>query len=288
MTEEEQKKQAEEQEAAQAQENSQQQESSEEDEFAENPEEVLSEEELQEIKKMEEENRLAQESSKEENKEEKGPIESWEPKTELGKEVKDGKIKNIDQILDADRKIMEPEIVDSLVSLKTELIAIGQSKGKFGGGKRRAWKQTQKKVEEGSILKFSAMAVVGDEQGHIGLGEGSATETLPARDKAIRKAKLNLFKVKRGCAAFDCDCPEQHTVPFKVSGKCGSVKISLMSAPQGTRLTIADELKKIVSLAGISDIYSRTFGKTETTINLARACVDALKKTTLNANEKEQ
>lgn len=267
------------------------QDTTESDEFAENPEEVLSEEELQDIKKMEEENRQAQEQtqeSKSESKEEKGPLESWEPKTELGREVKDGKIKNIDQILDANKKIMEPEIVDSLISLKTELISIGQSKGKFGGGKRRAWKQTQKKVEEGSILKFSAMAVVGDEQGHIGLGEGSATETLPARDKAIRKAKLNLFKVKRGCAAFDCDCPEDHTVPFEVSGKFGSVSIGLMPAPQGTRLTIADELKKIVGLAGISDIYSRTFGKTETTINLAKACVDALKKTTLNANEREQ
>src|SRR3989344_4921502 len=201
----------------------------------------------------------------------------WIPKTKLGQEVKDGKIKNIDEILDKKRKILEPEIVDSLVELKSDLISIGQSKGKFGGGKRRAWRQTQRKTKEGNVPTFSTMAVVGDGNGHLGIGDGKAKETLPARDKAIRKAKLNLIHIKRSCAGFDCACSEKHTVPFKVTGKSGSVEITLIPAPQGTGLVAANEVKKILKLAGIKDVYSRTDGQKRTTSNMIKACVDALK-----------
>lgn len=203
----------------------------------------------------------------------------WKPKTKLGKEVQEGKIKNIDQILDSNKKILEPEIVDSLLNVKFDLLSIGQSKGKFGGGKRRAWRQTQRKTKEGNVPTFSAFAVVGDEKGHIGVGYGRAKETLPGRDKAIRKAKLNLTKITRDCASFDCNCGELHTVPFKVEGKGGSCRVVLIPAPQGTGLVAANELKKILKLAGIKDVYSKTFGTKATTFNLAKACMDALEKT---------
>ena len=78
------------------------------------------------------------------------------------------------------------------------------------------------------------MVVVGDGNGHVGIGEGKAKETLPARDKAIRKAKLNIIKIERSCSGFDCACNELHTVPFKVTGKSGSVRVTLIPAPQGT------------------------------------------------------
>ena len=206
-------------------------------------------------------------------------ISAWEPKTKLGREVKDGKIKNIDEILDNNRKILEEEIVDSLLEVKTDLILIGQAKGKFGGGKRRAWRQTQKKTKEGNIPVFSTMAVIGDENGHVGIALGKAKETLPARDKALRKAKLSIIKIKRACSSFDCACSEPHTVPFKVSGKTGSCKVVLIPAPQGTGLVVGGELKKILKLAGIKDVYSKTFGKKRTTFNFIKACFDALKKT---------
>jgi small subunit ribosomal protein S5 len=212
-------------------------------------------------------------------------IAKWVPKTNLGREVKAKKIKNIDDILESNQKILEEQIVDALLNLKTDLIFIGQSKGKFGGGKRRAWKQTQRKTQEGNIPTFSTLAVVGDENGHVGIGFGRAKETLPARDKAIRKAKLGIIKVIRGCASFDCACEEQHSIPFKVEGKSGSVKISLIPAPQGTGLVVASELKKVLSLAGIKDIYSKTFGSVRTTTNLVRACIDALKKTNVRGNK---
>lgn len=212
----------------------------------------------------------------------------WAPKTKLGMEVKSGKIKDIDEILDGKKKILESEIVDILLTLQADLIAIGQSKGKFGGGKRRAWRQTQRKTMEGSVITFSAFAVVGDMNGHVGVGYGRAAETLPAREKATRKAKLNIIKVRRSCGAFDCSCSENHTIPFEVVGKSGSVRIILTPAPQGTGLVAGSEVKKVLKLAGIKDIYSKSFGQKRTSLNLIKACIEALKKTNKKATIREQ
>jgi small subunit ribosomal protein S5 len=254
------------------------------DNFAEVPEEVLDKEDLKELEEIKKKPEVKRKPWERDNAK---PIESWEPKTKLGEEVKAGKIKNIDEILKSGRKILEAEISDYLLTLKTDLISIGQSKGKFGGGKRRAWRQTQRKTEEGNVPTFSAMAIVGDENGHIGYGYGNSMETLPARDKSLRKAKLNIMKVQRGCSGFDCDCTEMHTVPFKVTGKSGSVRITLIPAPQGTGLVVASELKKVLKLAGIKDVYSKSFGKVRTTFNTIKACFDALEKTnTMEEKEK--
>ena len=204
---------------------------------------------------------------------------AWKPKTELGKLVKEGKIKNIDEILESGKKIMESQIVDILIpNLKSELIMIGQAKGKFGGGKRRFWKQTQRKTAEGNVPSFACMAVVGDSKGHVGLGMGKARETLPAKEKAIRDAKLSIIKVARGCGSFDCSCTDKHSILFKTEGKVGSSIMKLIPASKGTGLVIDDECKKIMKAAGIKDVYSRTFGQTRTKINLAMACFDALRK----------
>ncbi len=74
-------------------------------------------------------------------------------------------------------------------------------------------------------------------------------------------------------------------MPFKVQGKAGSVRVILMPAPQGTGLVVARELKKILNLAGIKDVRSKTFGKKRTTFNLVKACIDALKKTNKEAGK---
>jgi small subunit ribosomal protein S5 len=204
-------------------------------------------------------------------------LEDWNPKTKLGKLVKEKKITDIDEALK--HKILESEIVDSLLNLNSDILNIGQAKGKFGGGKRRAWRQTQKKTQEGNVATFACLTIVGNKDGYLGLGYGRAKETLPARAKALRFAKLNLTKIKRGCGSFDCICGEEHTVPFIVEGKCGSCRVKLMPAPQGTGLVIGDECKKILKAAGIKDVYSVTAGQVRTTINLGRACMDALSKT---------
>lgn len=203
---------------------------------------------------------------------------AWKPKTEIGKKVKDGEITAVDQILDKGLSILESEIVDVLLpNINTELLLIGQSKGKFGGGQRRIFKQTQKKTQEGNKPHFAIYACVGDNNGHIGLGYGKSKETVPAREKAIRRAKLNLITMRRGCGSWQCGCKEPHTIPFAVKGKCGSCIIELIPAPKGTGLRIEDECQKVLKLAGIKDIWSKTKGQTKTKINLITACFDALR-----------
>ncbi len=212
-------------------------------------------------------------------RQEKEKLEKWIPKTELGKAVRAGSVTDIDVVLNEGRKIMEPEIVDLLIpDLQKDTLFIGQAKGKFGGGKRRPFRQTQKKTKEGNVLTFGVMAVVGDGKGHVGIGYGRAGETLPAKEKAFRKAKLNITKIKLGCASFDCSCNEKHSIPVAVEGKCSSVVVKLMPAPQGTGLVINDELKKILRLVGVKDIYSKCSGKIRTTFNSAKACMAALNK----------
>ena len=205
---------------------------------------------------------------------------AWTPRTELGKLVREGKIESLDQIYERGMRVMEHEVIDYLTTTKSDLISIGQSKGKFGGGKRRAWRQTQRKTSEGNVPSFSCMAVVGNGKGFVGLGYGKSKETLPAREKALKRAKTNMIKVNRGCGSFDCGCDEEHSIPFKVEAKVGSSRIVLLPAPKGTGLVIDKECQKILRLAGIKDIYSKTFGQTRTKMNLAVACLNALEKTT--------
>ncbi len=214
--------------------------------------------------------------------EERSPLSSWTPKTKLGREVLSGREKDFDKILIHGKKILESEIVDYLLSLESDLLLIGQAKGKFGGGKRRAWRQTQKKTKEGNVLSFSAMAVVGDKNGHVGIGYGKARETLPAREKSVRNAKLGIMKIQLGFESPESESVDSipHTIPFKVKGKCGSVSVELFRAPRGTGLVAGNECKKILRLAGVKDVYSKTMGKTKTTFNLAKACINALQKTT--------
>jgi small subunit ribosomal protein S5 len=245
------------------------------DEYAEKPEEVLDEKGLKELEEMKKVPEVKKKPWERNDK----PAEAWVPKTKLGIEVKEGKIKSIDEIINNKLKILEPEIVDKLLPVETDLISIGQSKGKFGGGKRRAWRQTQRKKKEGNVPTFSAMAVVGDKEGHIGIGTGKSTETLPARDKATRHAKLSVIKIIRGDGSFDSVGGGNSSIPFKVSGKSGSVRVTLMPAPPGTGLVAGDEMKKILRMAGIQDIYSRTNGELSTQFNLAKATIEALKKT---------
>src|SRR3989338_7613857 len=71
--------------------------------------------------------------------------ESWKPKTSLGVKVKSGEINDIEYVLDNRLRILEHEIVDVLMpNLVIDLLFVGQSKGKFGGGQKRVFRQTQK------------------------------------------------------------------------------------------------------------------------------------------------
>ncbi len=208
------------------------------------------------------------------------PIEeTWTPTTELGKKVRSGEITDIDQIFDSGLRILEPEIVDFLIrDLSEDLLLIGQAKGKFGGGQRRIFRQTQKKTREGNKIAFTTCAVVGNKNGYVGIATGKSKETVPARDKAKKAARLGLMRIRRGSGSWASGSAEPTSIPFAVEGKCGSVKIKLMPAPRGKGLCIEKECAKILELAGIKDIWSKTVGQTKTKLNMVSALMDALKK----------
>ena len=203
----------------------------------------------------------------------------WKPVTAVGRLVKEGKITDIEEVFDQNFKIKEAEIVAQLLpDLEEDLLLIGQAKGKFGGGQRRIFKQTQKKTRESNRIHFLTCAVVGNRNGYVGIGTGKSKETVPARDKAKRKARLNLMRVRRGAGSWDSDSMEPTSIPFAITGKCGSVRLTLMPAPRGTGLCVEKECAKVLALAGIKDIWSKTEGQTGTKLNLIMALVDALKK----------
>ena len=116
--------------------------------------------------KEEKEQEGLQEVEKEEEKEIKKEIKKEIRKRgvkEFGKKVKSGEIKEIDYILDNGYNILESEIIDVLIpGITVDLLLVGQSKGKFGGGARRIFRQTQKKTREGNKPKFSTVAVAGN------------------------------------------------------------------------------------------------------------------------------
>ncbi len=202
---------------------------------------------------------------------------TWSPKTELGRKVKSGEIKSLAEAFDKNQKIIETEIIDMLLpNLGSELLTIGQSKGKFGGGKGSIWKQTQKKTSDGNQPSFATFVVVGNKDGYVGFGYGKSRETMPAREKALKKAKLNIFGIRRGCGSWECGCKDPHSIPFKVQGRCGSTRITLMPAPKGTGLKVENECSRALALAGIKDVYSKTHGHTNTKTNLLAALLIAL------------
>jgi len=129
----------------------------------------------------------------------------------------------------------------------------------------------------GRRFTTSAFVIVGNKNGVIGFGKAKGTEGGLAIQKATDQAKLNLIKVKRGCGSWECGCGENHSIPFKTEGKSGSVRVVLMPAPKGVGLVVNDEVKKVLELAGIKDVWMKSYGSTSTRYNLVKAVFDALR-----------
>ena len=206
----------------------------------------------------------------------------WIPKTRLGQEVAKGKYKSLDDILKRGELILEPEIVKALIpNLKEEIIYIGGSPGKGGGIRRTATKMTSRMHRSGRRFRLSAIIIVGNENGIVGVGKAGSREHRIAIDKAGSQSKLSVIRVKRGCGSWECGCGGSHSIPFKAKGSHGSVKVTLMPAPKGVGIVADGESKKILKLAGIKDIWVKISGNTGTRTNLAFAVFKALK----NLNE---
>jgi ribosomal protein uS5 len=135
----------------------------------------------------------------------------------------------------------------------------------------------QKQTTAGQRTRFKAMVLVGDQDGHLGLGVKVAKEVQGAIKGAIMDAKLNMIPVRRGYWGNKIQNP--HTVPVKVTGKGGSVRLRLVPAPRGCGIVAAPATKKVLQLAGIHDVYTASKGNTKTRCNFLKACFDALSQT---------
>ena len=188
--------------------------------------------------------------------------EIWVPKTALGHRVYSGEINSIKEIVRIGVPIKEVGIIDKLLpGMKEEVVDVGR---------------VQRVTDSGRRMRFRVVAVVGNEDGYIGIGEAKAKEVGPAIRKAIDKAKLSVCEIKRGCGSLECSCGTPHTVPMKISGKAGSVSIIISPAPKGVGLSSGEIVKKILGLAGIKDAWVKTSGHTRTGINFAHAVYNAL------------
>ena len=193
-------------------------------------------------------------------------LEEWQPKTKLGILVKEGQITDIHEIFRRGYQIKEPEIVDVLLPEvnsreNQEVLDIAL---------------TVRMTDSGRRVRFRVLAAVGNRDGYVGLGIGHGREVGTAIRKAINYAKMNIIEIKRGCGSWECRCRRPHSIPFAVEGKSGSVKVKLMPGPRGLGLVIGDVGKKILSLAGVKDVWSQTLGETRTTVNFAKAVFGAL------------
>ncbi|MEM3736766.1 MAG: 30S ribosomal protein S5 [Candidatus Bathyarchaeia archaeon] len=189
----------------------------------------------------------------------------WSPRTKLGKLVNEGKITSLDEIFAQGYRIQEAEIVDKLLpNLKQEVLNISI---------------VQKQTDAGEHSRFKVIAVVGNEDGYVGVGTSKLKQVRDAIDKAVMYAKLNITPIRRGCGSWECRCDQPHSLPFITVGKCGSVKVELVPGPRGLGLVASEVATIILRMAGISDCWSRSSGSTNTVSSLAFAVYDALRNT---------
>lgn len=190
--------------------------------------------------------------------------------TKLGRLVQDKKIARLEDIYVHSLPIKEHQIIEYFFPereggksvLKDEVMKIIQ---------------VQKQTRAGQRTRYKAYVVVGDENGHVGLGYKTGKEVAGAIQSSILLAKVSLVPVRRGYWGNKLGLP--HTVPCKVTGSCGSVTVRLIPAPRGAGIVAAKVPKKLLTLAGVEDVFTQTQGQTKTLGNFVKATFFALAKT---------
>ncbi len=140
---------------------------------------------------------------------------------------------------------------ENTVELKEKVVAINR---------------VAKVVKGGRTFRFSALVVVGDENGHIGVGNGKASEVPDAIKKAIEEAKKNLVEVP----------VVGTTIPHEFIGKFGSANVMLKPAPEGSGVIAGGSVRPVLELAGYKDIKTKVIG-TNNPRNVVYATINGLK-----------
>ena len=192
-------------------------------------------------------------------------ISNWTPKTELGRKVVSGEITTVAEALASGLPLREPPIVDLLIpDLFEEVIDIHM---------------VQRMSDSGRRVRFAVTTIVGNGDGVVGLGRVSGKLVRPTITKALDRAKLNIIEIRRGSGSWECSTAVPNSLPFEVSGRTGSTRVTIKPAPPGVGLVTNQVGQIMLKLAGVEDAWSFTKGQTQTIYNFANAMFKALEKT---------
>ncbi len=189
----------------------------------------------------------------------------WKPRTKLGLLVAANKITSMGEVFENGYRIQEAEIINKLLQdIRSEVVHVGI---------------VQKQTDAGELTRFSAIVACGNGNGWFGIGKGKASQMRIAIDKATSASMLSVIPIKLGCGSWECRCNQLHSVPFRVTGKGGSVKIEILPGPRGLGIVAGENIGKLLKLAGIKDAWTRSYGSTNTMSSTTKAIYSALRST---------
>lgn len=126
-------------------------------------------------------------------------------------------------------------------------------------------RRVTKVVKGGRNMSFSALVVVGDKNGHVGIGTGKAIEVPGAIRKAVKDAEGKLIKVPRVGT----------TIPHDIKGRFGAGKVLMMESEEGTGIIAGGPVRTVLELAGIKDVRAKSLGSNNPG-NMVRATINGL------------
>ena len=143
------------------------------------------------------------------------------------------------------------EVLDEASALESTTVAINRTATTVKGGRR---------------MSFSALVVVGDRKGRVGVGYGKGRGVPAAIEKAQKAAKRNIFKITSRAG----------TLPHQVTGRFGASQVRLIPAAPGTGVIAGGTVRAVLEMAGVQDVLTKAYGSTNA-INLTKAVVHGLK-----------